>query len=398
MGQNTQGRLRCVALQGGALALCGAAILVWAGGVGGLAGAVDENCPFLGTDFLLHYYPTIATGEPDAVWYYPPTIAILLAPMGWMAPETANAVWKLLQLALLALWAIGPPHLLRIRKTWFAVAYTVVTVVSVPVLQSFVWGQVSTGLAVAGLIAFLLLERRPWLSGVLLGLAISAKVYPVLWLAWPAARRAFKSIAAAGMTVVATAGLLPVLVYGVDGTLAFYRAVAEHLAHSLNTWIPTNEGPQFLPSVVSRLTGTSQNLAMTVLSWIIALALLALLRRISSGERENRELAGFAVAGGLFAFLVHTSWLHYFVHLPIAWLVLGSAALAAARRVDRIVPAALLAISIAFSSLPWQELVAGGLTGRYAASGWLAWANIAALAGLAWTCCEPRLPEKQRSA
>jgi len=394
MGRNTQGRLRCLALQGGALAVCGAALLAWAGGVDGLAGAVDENCPFLGTDFLLHYYPTIADGEPDAVWYYPPTIAILLTPMGWLAPEPANALWKLIQLALLVLWSIGPPHLLRVRRTWFAVAYTVVTVVSVPVLQSFVWGQVSTGLAVAGLLAFLLLKRRPWLSGVLLGLTVAAKVYPVLWLAWPATRRAVKTLAAAAMTVVATAGLLPLLVYGVDGTVSFYRAVAEHLANSLNTWIPTNEGPQFLPAVVSRLTGTSQSLGVTVLSWAIAILLVGLLRRISSGERENRELAGFAVAAGLFAFLVRTSWLHYFVHLPIAWLVLGSAAFAAARRIDRIAPAVLLVVSIVLSSLPWQEFVAGGLTGRYAAAGWLAWANIAALAGIAWTCCDLRRRER----
>ena len=79
----------------------------------------------------------------------------------------------------------------------------------------------------------------------------------------------------------------------------------------------------------------------------------------------------------------------------IAWLVLGSASLAAARRIDRIVPMVLLMVSIVLSSLPWQEFVAGGLTGRYAAAGWLAWANIAALAGIAWTCCDLRRRERE---
>ena len=33
------------------------------------------------------------------------------------------------------MWAIVPPHLLRVRKTWLAVSYTVATVLSVPVLH-----------------------------------------------------------------------------------------------------------------------------------------------------------------------------------------------------------------------------------------------------------------------
>jgi len=170
----------------------------------------------------------------------------------------------------------------------------------------------------------------------------------------------------------------------------FYRTVAGHLTHSLNTWIPTNNGPQYLPAVVSRLMGTPQSLGVTVVSWAIAGFLLILLKRTSSGERENVDLTAFAVAGGMFAFLVRTSWLHYFVHLPIAWLVLGSAALVAPRRIDRVVTVSLLSASIAFSSLPWQEIVAGGSTDRYAAAGWLAWANIAVLAGIVWICCRRR--------
>ena len=376
-------------LQLGALLVCGALLLAWAGGTAGLAVAVDENCPFLGTDFLRHYYPTISSLEPDRVWYYPPTIAILLTPLGWLPAGAANTVWLILQLALLAVWAIAPPHLLPGRRPWLHVGYTVATVGSVPILQNLVWGQVSTALAVGGLIAFVVLGRRPILAGVALGLAAAAKVYPLLWLAWPLVRRSLRGVGAGVLTVVAAAGLLPILVLGRSETVAFYQTVATHLTHSLNTWIPTNAGPQYLPAVIGRLTGKPQSLELVAASWIVAAALLVLLARIRSDESPDRDLRAFAVAGGLFAFVVRTSWLHYFVHLPIAWLVLGYG-LVAAKRYDRIVVAVLLATSVAFGSLPWQALVSGGVAGRYAALGWLAWANVAALAGIAWLVLRPK--------
>ncbi|NIR61703.1 MAG: hypothetical protein GWO02_20535, partial [Gammaproteobacteria bacterium] len=61
----------------------GALVVAWAGGPSRVAVSIDENCAVLGTDFLRHYYPTIAGLEPDRVWYYPPTIAILLKPVAW---------------------------------------------------------------------------------------------------------------------------------------------------------------------------------------------------------------------------------------------------------------------------------------------------------------------------
>ncbi len=382
-------RRRCVALQLGALAIAAAILLAWSGGTAGLAVAIDENCPVLGTDFLRHYYPTITSLEPDRVWYYPPTIAILLTPLGWLPAGAANAVWMMLQLALLSVWAIVPPHLLPGRRPWLHAAYTIATVASVPVLQNLVWGQVSTALAVAGLIAFVILGRRPLLAGVTLGLAAAAKVYPLLWLGWPLARLSIRSVGAALATIIAAAGLLPLLVLGRAGTVSFYETVAAHLTHSLSTWIPTNNGPQYLPAVVGRLTDGPQSLGLVASSWIIAAALLALLVRIRSDTTAARDLRAFAVAGGLFAFVVRTSWLHYFVHLPIAWLVLGYGLLTA-KRLDRTVVGVLLAISVTLGSLPWQAVVSGGFAGRYAALGWLAWANLAALAGIAWLVLRPK--------
>jgi len=382
-------RRRCVALQIVTLLIGATLILTWAGGPTRLAVAIDENCAVLGTDFLRHYYPTIANLEPDRVWYYPPTIAILLTPFAWLPAGPANAVWLALQLALLALWAIGPPHLLPGRRLWLHVGYTAATVVAIPVLQNLVWGQVSLGLAVVGLAAFVVLGRRPILAGVALGLAAAAKVYPLLWLAWPAARLSVRSIGAGLVTAATAAGLLPLLVLGRAGTLDFYRTVATHLTRSLNTWIPTNNGPQYLPAVIGRLTDGPQSLGLVVASWAICVGLLALLWRLRSEDSPDRELCAFAIAGGLFAFLVRTSWLHYFVHLPIAWLVLGHGALSC-KRADRWVVVGLLTASVALGSLPWQALVAAGFAGRYAAMGWLAWSNLAALSGIAWLALRRR--------
>jgi len=201
-------------------------------------------------------------------------------------------------------------------------------------------------------------------------------------------RLSFRAVGAAAVTSVAAAGLLPLLVLGRAGTVEFYRTVATHLSHSLSTWIPTNNGPQYLPAVIGRLTDAPQGVGLVALSWILAAALAALLVRIRSDESADRDLRAFAVVGGLFAFVVRTSWLHYFVHLPIAWLVLGYGLLTT-RRMDRVVVAVLLAISVALGSLPWQAIVAAGFAGRYAALGWLAWANLAALTGIAWLVLRP---------
>jgi hypothetical protein len=226
------------------------------------------------------------------------------------------------------------------------------------------------------------------LAGVTLGLAAAAKVYPLLWLAWPAVRLSFRAVGAAVLTAIAAAGLLPLLVLGRADTVAFYQTVATHLSHSLATWIPTNNGPQYLPAVIGRLTDGPQSVGLVAASWIVAAALLALLLRIRSDDSPDRDLRAFAVVAGVFAFVVRTSWLHYFVHLPIAWLVLGYGVMTV-RRVDRAVVAVLLAISVALGSLPWQAVVAAGFANRYAALGWLAWANLAALAGIAWLVLRP---------
>jgi len=196
-------------------------------------------------------------------------------------------------------------------------------------------------------------------------------------------RFSFRAVGAAALTTIAAAGLLPLLVLGRAGTVEFYQTVLTHLSHSLNTWIPTNNGPQYLPAVIGRLTDGPQSSWLVAASWIVAAALLALLWRLRSDDSPDRDLRAFAIAAGLFAFVVRTSWLHYFVHLPIAWLVLGYG-LMAGKRVDRAVVAVLLAVSVVFGSLPWQVLIAAGFANRYAALGWLAWSNLAALAGIAW--------------
>ncbi|NIR61704.1 MAG: DUF2029 domain-containing protein, partial [Gammaproteobacteria bacterium] len=135
---------------------------------------------------------------------------------------------------------------------------TAATLAAVPVLQNLAWGQVSLGLAAAGLVAFVILGRRPLLGGTILGLAAAAKVYPLLWLSWPLARRSWRAVAAGAGTAAAGAVALPALVLGPSGMVSFYESVLAQLTHSLSTWIPTNPGPQYLPAVVSRLLGTGQ--------------------------------------------------------------------------------------------------------------------------------------------
>ncbi|MCB9664489.1 MAG: DUF2029 domain-containing protein [Alphaproteobacteria bacterium] len=383
-------RTQIVLFQLGALALC-VALLWWLyEGPAGFGRWFDPVCKLLACDYRRHFHPTIAdlagSGLPGVGWFYPPTLAVLTWPfLGQLDVDTAVGVWTACQALLMGVWCILPPHLAGRSEAPVAVGFTVATALSIPVLQVLKWGQLSTALALLVLAAFLALDRgRSTRGGALLGLAVALKVYPVLLLVWPAVRRDVRALVAAAVTTLVLALLLPMLVLGPAGLMAFYGGVQAGMDEAQG-WMRMSPGSHFVPTVVARWWG-HEALRERLLqpSALLAVGALPLLAAIRRQRTHDAALWAFAVAGGIFPFLVASSWLHYFAYLPVGWLVL-------ARELPRLAPVhragvgTLLGASVLFASLIWHQVLYGADARAYAEAAWLLWSDLLVLAGVAWT-------------
>lgn len=130
-------------------------------------------------------------------WHYPPTFLLPLVPLGLLPYAAALAVFVL---GTVALWAALVPQILPDRRAWIVAA-------AAPAgLINLVDGQNAfLTVALAGF-ALLWLDRRPIVSGILIGLLA---IKPHLAMLFPLAlltEGRWRSIAAAALTVAALCG------------------------------------------------------------------------------------------------------------------------------------------------------------------------------------------------
>ena len=155
---------------------------------------------------------------------YFPSFAVLTIPVGLLPLPAAKAVWFTVSVLLLVALICRSIDLLPDRRRSAAF----LTIVTVAVLGKFyghelVLGQVNILFTLLAVCAFVAIKRQQeTLAGVLVAVTIAIKPYGVLLLPWLVARREAKSLVAAGVTL-AFLTLLPVPLYGVDGTIALYR-------------------------------------------------------------------------------------------------------------------------------------------------------------------------------
>ncbi len=139
-------------------------------------------------------------------WVYPPSFLVFLLPIAPLGLMGAYAAFQLATAALLAAALLTAPEQPASAR-WVALAALVCPAASVNVVE----GQTAFLIAALLVLGFRLLPRRPWLGGLLLGLASVkphfAVLVPVALLAlrcWPALAAAAAS-ALALMTATATA-------------------------------------------------------------------------------------------------------------------------------------------------------------------------------------------------
>lgn len=306
-----------------------ALILLAYGGWVGFAEGFDPACAEPVCDFQRHYVPTARalfdTGAPTWGYVYPATLAVLTWPLAWGALGTL--LWSVAVGVVQVVLAVLPPHLVRDTPAPLAIAFSVVSMLGVAGLQVLSWGQVSGMLVLAGVMGLWLVSRRPILGGVLVGFGIGVKIYPIVLLPWLIARGRVRAALGVLVTVVLIAGVLPLWALGPGGFLDFHLGVYAEIQRLIPDF-QRSIGPQSALSVSERLLlgGPSPLRPLfTAVYALLGLAQLGLLWRVSKRPAADAWLWAFVVTYGTFPLFLASSWLHYFVHLPLVWLLLARA-------------------------------------------------------------------------
>ncbi len=155
---------------------------------------------------------------------YLPAFAVLAIPAAMFPLGAAKALWFALSAALIgALLALSLALLPARRKPAALLVGLTLAAMAKFYGHELVLGQVNLLLAVIVLLAVHLdLRGRGLAAGLLVALAVVIKPYAVIFVPWFAARRAWGPLlsAAAGL---ALALVLPLALYGIDGTIGLHR-------------------------------------------------------------------------------------------------------------------------------------------------------------------------------
>jgi hypothetical protein len=227
----------------------------------------------------------------------------------------------------------------------------------------------------AGATAFVLhARRRENASAALLAVAAAIKGYPIVFLGWFLLRRDLRFFARAAVASLVTLVVLPVLVMGPAHALHFQRIATRSVLGAADG-VLYDFNSQFAPAVLARYHGGWATASGSVkhageIGAYVALGVIAALLLLVSRTRarritDRRALWAFVLLAATVPFWLKTSWTHYFVHLPLAQILLASTLLERRRGRDLAALALLVVPSVFLSNV----------IGLRATEGWFYYAN-----------------------
>src|SRR5579871_4131801 len=168
------------------------------------AGAYDYHQQFAAEQNALPWKPE--QSAPLLPWLYPPMFLMCAAALALLPYGASLGVWMLATLAV---------YLASIRAILPGRPALIVALAFPAVFSNLSHGQ--NGFLTAGLLggALVLLDRRPWVSGILFGLLAYKPQFALLTPLALLVHRAWRTIVAAALTVLATAALSCAL-FGVE--------------------------------------------------------------------------------------------------------------------------------------------------------------------------------------
>ena len=273
--------------------------------------SVDARTIFASSIAILQrgdYGAVGSVSAPGFVFPYPPSAAvvfgwsgILLGPVGFMV------AWLTLMIAgyFVTLRAPLAGNRPADQKLWPLVAVIALVTTDSPVRWDL--SGANSNLIYFGLVllGFALLQRRPRLAGILVGLSVSLKLYSCLLVLWLALHRPRSALYGAVAALLMLWLALPLSVFGVRGTIQVYHSWLEQIQGvvQLAAAMPISDAPQAplitLHRAALAFLGADRAMAVRALvlalqaGWIGLLALYAW-RSLVSGRSEAPSRAALA--------------------------------------------------------------------------------------------------------
>ncbi|WP_250847241.1 glycosyltransferase family 87 protein [Aquisphaera insulae] len=346
----------------------------------------------------------------------PPILPITVGPLMALPAAAAAMTWFAIKIALTTVAMVLCFRVVKPAGKPYPVFFqSMVLLLSLrPILGDLHHGNINL------LILFLIVTMfEAWrtghdvLAGLLLGLAISYKVTPALFLPYFAYKRSWKTVGSTFLGLLLFLVVVPSLIVGPRFnyecfTMWWHRMLTPFLVEGASS---PQEVNQSIPGVLTRLLteippGTNRydlHLDVNLASWPpqvvgylvkgVAVCLLGLLgffcRTSTANRRDPRFLAEFSLVVLTMLFVSERSWKHHFVTLLLPYTYLVAELYAPSRRPGpRVVMGLVLALSCLLMATTSSEV--GGFfakgRGHEIAQGYgmFLWAAVALYAGVAW--------------
>jgi hypothetical protein len=249
----------------------------------------------------------------------------------WLAAPLSDAgalvAWGVVQVALTFLLLATSPSIVRRPGLGLFAVYVFLFLSSFPVLHNFKWGQVSVLVTLCVLGALALWQRGHALAaGFLLAFATSIKFYPAWFALLLLMRRDWRALSYYAAFSALFLVVLPTAVLGADATLQFYLDVIVQLRIG-SEWMKNDANSQSLVGLFTRLRSDVDGPWPTTLAFIEPIRWTVLAVSIAASWFSLRRAEGGEIPATLIMFcalpfVIQSSWPHYFVYLPTAFLYL----------------------------------------------------------------------------
>lgn len=198
---------------------------------------------------------------------------------------------------------------------------------AVPILHNFKWGQISVFITVCILGSWYFYENgRKIPAALLLALAVAIKYYAAFFLIYFIFKKEWKLNLTFAIATLCFLLLIPVLLLGVETNVRFFQIVGEQVNQARSTWMLEDINSQYFPNVVKKwsqlltITPPARILWQGVGYTVVGINLLLIVKLIWQKTADESQQV-FSLLFLSLAFLVETSWPHYFVYLPFCQLV-----------------------------------------------------------------------------
>jgi len=277
-------------------------------------------------DFVDYYYPMgeaiFHTESPVEGFLYSPFIAILLAVFPPLGLNASLFIWGIMQIFSLILCLLLFRRLVPARIP-IQLLFVVLTLSSLPLLLSYIAGQVSVFILATIFGLFFLYERGKYvIAAALLAFAVSFKFFPLFFLVAFIARRDIRFLMFAVIAFCIFLLIVPGVMLGVNNTLSFYGGLFESFRES--DWVVTNPHTQFFPHLFLRLVNVTEHDVHTIfpllhfITYSVVAINIGLIFFVQRARLQNANLWSLQILFLTIPFFLKTSWPHDFFFLPFA--------------------------------------------------------------------------------